>query len=390
MFFQKRIPLAWLQLISAKGRLLTAVAGIAFADVLMFMQLGFQTALYESSTRLHKSLQGDLFLISPQSQTIAYMDSFPRRRLYQARGFDGVKSVSYMYVDFIRFKNPENRRNRTILVLGVNPNQPIFNLPDISQNLVKTRIPDVVLIDSASRPEFGTEAIAEKIRAGKLVYTEVSGRRVKVGGLFKLGNSFAADGNLITSDLTFLRILKFKSRNPEQIDLGLINLKPGVDVKKVQKNLVANLPKDVKVLTKPEFVEFEQEHWSSSTPIGFIFGLGVLMGFIVGAVIVYQILYTDVNEHLPEYATLKAIGYTDSYLLSVVLQEALILAVLGYTPGFALSWLLYYLAQSATLLPIVMSISRAISVLLLTIFMCSIASGFATFKLRSADPADMF
>jgi putative ABC transport system permease protein len=129
------------------------MAAIAFADVLMFMQLGFQTALYESNTQLHKSLQSDLFLISPQSQTIAYVDSFLRRRLYQARGFDGVKSVSSMYIDFIRFKNSENRRNRTILVLGVNPNQPIFNLPDISKNLVKTRIPDVVLLDGASRPE---------------------------------------------------------------------------------------------------------------------------------------------------------------------------------------------------------------------------------------------
>ncbi len=129
------------------------MAAIAFADVLMFMQLGFQTALYESNTQLHKSLQSDLFLISPQSQTIAYVDSFLRRRLYQARGFDGVKSVSSMYIDFIRFKNSENRRNRTILVLGVNPNQPIFNLPDISKNLLKTRIPDVVLLDGASRPE---------------------------------------------------------------------------------------------------------------------------------------------------------------------------------------------------------------------------------------------
>jgi putative ABC transport system permease protein len=129
------------------------MAAIVFADVLMFMQLGFQTALYESNTQLHKSLQSDLFLISPQSQTIAYVDSFLRRRLYQARGFDGVKSVSSMYIDFIRFKNSENRRNRTILVLGVNPNQPIFNLPDISKNLVKTRIPDVVLLDGASRPE---------------------------------------------------------------------------------------------------------------------------------------------------------------------------------------------------------------------------------------------
>jgi putative ABC transport system permease protein len=356
----------------------------------MFMQLGFQAALYESNTQLHKSLQGDLFLISPQSQTIAYMESFPRRRMYQARGFDGVNSISSLYIDFIRFKNPENRRNRTLLVLGANPDEQVFQFPGISQNIGKIKLPDVVLIDSASRPEFGTVAIAEKIEKGKPVYTEISGHRIKVGGLFKLGNSFAADGNLITSDLTFLRIFKLKNRKPEEIEVGLITLKPGVDAQKVKENLVANLPKDVRVLTKQEFVDFEQEHWASSTPIGFIFSLGVMMGFIVGAIIVYQILYTDVSEHLAEYATLKAMGYTDFYLLGVVLQEALILAVLGYLPGFTLSWGLYTLAQNATLLPIYMNIFRAYGVLGLTILMCFIASALAVLKLRSADPADIF
>ncbi len=388
MIFQ--IPLAWLQLTRIKTRLSVAMAGIAFADILMLMQLGFQAALYESNTLLHKSLQGDLFLISPQSQTIAYMESFDRRRLYQALGFNGVDSVSSLYIDFIRFKNPETRRNRTLLVLGANPDKPVFKFPGISQNIRKIKLPDVVLIDSASRPEFGTVAIAEEIEKGESVYTEIGGHRIKVGGLFKLGNSFAADGNLITSDLTFLRIFKFKNRNPAQIEVGLITLKPGVDAQRVKKNLVANLPKDVRVLTKQEFVDFEQEHWASSTPIGFIFSLGVMMGFIVGAIIVYQILYTDVSEHLAEYATLKAMGYTDFYLLGVVLQEALILSVLGYLPGFTLSWGLYTLAQNATLLPISMNIFRAYGVLGLTILMCFIASALAVLKLRSADPADIF
>jgi putative ABC transport system permease protein len=388
MIFQ--IPLAWLQLTRVKNRLLVAMAGIAFADILMFMQLGFQTALYDSNTKLHNSLRGDLFLISPQSQTVAYMESLNRRRLYQARGFDGVESISSVYIDFIRWKNPETRRNRTILVLGFNPESPVFNIPEINQMSSKIKVQDVVLLDRLSRPEFGTVEIDEKLKKGKEVWTEVGGYRVKVGGAFSLGNSFAADGNLITSDLTFLRLFRFKNRSPEDIDIGLISLKPGYDVQKVQQSLVAHLLKDVRILTKQEFIDFEQEHWASSTPIGFIFSLGVLMGFIVGAVIVYQILYTDVSDHLAEYATLKAIGYTDFYLLVVVLQEALILALLGYIPGLVLSFGLYYLAQSATLLPIVMSIDRASKVLFLTILMCSIASGLAVSKLRSADPADVF
>jgi len=118
--------------------------------------------------------------------------------------------------------------------------------------------------------------------------------------------------------------------------------------------------------------------------------MGTIIGFIVGTVIVYQILYSEVADHLPEYATLKAMGYTQKYLLVVVLQEALILAILGYIPGFTFAIFLYDLARNATLLPIVMTSSRAVMVLVLTILMCFTSGAIAVQKLRAADPADIF
>jgi putative ABC transport system permease protein len=143
-------------------------------------------------------------------------------------------------------------------------------------------------------------------------------------------------------------------------------------------------------LTVEEFAEVEKHYWQSQGTIGFIFGIGVVVGFIVGTVIVYQILYTDVANHLPEYATLKAMGYSDRYLLSLLLQEALILALLGFIPGFAVAVGLYQLTYAVTLLPIGMTASRAGLVFLLTVLMCGVSAGIATGKLRSADPADIF
>ncbi|MFN6394244.1 MAG: FtsX-like permease family protein, partial [Aphanizomenon sp.] len=134
----------------------------------------------------------------------------------------------------------------------------------------------------------------------------------------------------------------------------------------------------------------EKDYWANGTGIGFIFGLGVIVGFIVGIVIVYQILYSDVSDHLPEYATLKAMGYTDNYLLLVLLQEALLLAVFGYLPAFLLSFGIYQLTFTATLLPIAMKLDRAINVFILTIIMCTFSGAIAMQKLRSADPADIF
>jgi putative ABC transport system permease protein len=154
--------------------------------------------------------------------------------------------------------------------------------------------------------------------------------------------------------------------------------------------LQKNLPNDVRVLTKAEFINFEKQYWSENTSIGFIFTMGTAIGFVVGVVIVYQILSGDVAEHTAEYATLKAMGYQDSYLLTVVFQEALILAFLGFLPGSAIAVSLYALTRNATNLPLFMTMSRAITVLILTIMMCLISGGIATRKLRAADPADIF
>jgi putative ABC transport system permease protein len=381
-----RIPLAWLQLSRERMRLFVALAGIGFADILMFMQLGFRDALFESAVVLHKNLQGDIFLISPQSTSTIAMKSFPTRRLYQTLGFEGVKSISPVYLDFALWKNPQTRGTRSILVLGFNPADSVLTLPGVTDNLGTLKIADVVLFDDTSRPEFGP--VAQEFNAGKDVTTEVGGRRIRVGGIFSLGASFGADGNIVTSDLNFLRL--FPSREKGLIDIGIINLEPDADLQVVIKNLKQSLPKDVSILSKEEFIALEKNYWQTSTAIGFIFTLGTGMGLIVGTVIVYQILYTDVSDHLPEYATLKAMGYKNSYLLMVVFQEALILAVLGYLPGYSLAMGLYTLTRTVTNLPMAMNLAKAVSVLIMTIIMCAVSGAIAVRKLQAADPADIF
>ena len=146
----------------------------------------------------------------------------------------------------------------------------------------------------------------------------------------------------------------------------------------------------MRVLTRQEFIKFEEDYWKKESPIGFIFTLGVSMGFMVGVILVYQVLSTDVNSNLKEYATFKAMGYQNSYLLSVIFEEAIILAALGFIPGFFIPLGLYQLARNATNLPIYMTLTRALMVFIMTIIMCAISGAIATNKLQSADPADMF
>jgi putative ABC transport system permease protein len=382
----RKIPLSWLQLTREKPRLLVALAGIAFADILMFMQLGFQAALYDSTTRLHKSIRADLVLISPQGRNLMNMATFPRRRLYQAQSLAGVKSANALYVNVADWKNPQTRHKTGILVVGFDPEKSAFDLPGINENLNTIKLPDAVLFDRSSRGDY--KATIAQVDQGKTVSTEVGDRKINISGLFSIGASFGADGSLVTSDLNFLRI--FPRRNPESISVGLITLQPGTDSRLTADAMQKILPNDVKVLTKQEFITFEKDYWQKNTAIGFIFSLGTMMGFIVGVIIVYQILYTDVADHIAEYATLKAMGYKNFYLLAVVFQEALILSILGYIPGIGLSIGLYSLTRNATNLPLFMATLRAIQVLIMTIVMCVISGAIAMRKLQAADPADIF
>lgn len=385
---KRKIPLAWLQLTREKTRLLVALGGIAFADILMFMQIGFKDALFEGNVRFHQNLQADIVLINPRSNALVLMRTFPKRRLYQALTVEEVKSVAPIYLEFGEWKNPKTHEFRNIFVFGFNPEHNVFKMPGVQQNINAIKTPDVVLFDKASRKEFGP--IADELERKENINVEVGGRRINVGGVFELGASFGADGNVITSDQNFLRLFKNQNRNLELIDIGLISLKPGADINVVIEKLRKLLPEDVKVMTKQEYIDLEKLYWQNNTSIGFIFNLGTIIGFIVGTVIVYQILYTEVSDHLSEYATLKAMGYTHTYLLSVVFQEALILAIIGFIPGLAFATFQYTLARNATLLPIAMTSSRAVMVLILTILMCFVSGAIAVNKLRSADPADIF
>ena len=383
---QRRTPLGWLQLSHDRGRLLVALAGIAFADVLMFMQLGFQASLYDSNTRVNRALQADIILLSPKALNLQNLSTFSRRRLLQAVDIPGVQSTSALYVNSITWRNPQTRLSATVQVFGFDPDRAAFDLPEVNQQRDKLKLPDQVLFDRGARGAYA-EAIAQ-VAQGKPVTTEVDRRTLTIAGLFSLGASFGADANLMTSDQTFLRL--FPRRDAASVSLGLVRLQPGADPQQVAVALRSHLPIDVRVLTAAEFVQFEESYWRSASPVGFVFGLGTAMAFVVGVVIVYQVLSTDVNAHLKEYATFKAMGYHNSYLLGVVFEEAIILAVLGFIPGAVLPIGLYALAAKATALPIYMTVSRAAMVFVLTVFMCAVSGTIATRKLQSADPADMF
>ena len=381
------IPLGWLQLKAQKLRLAAAILGITFAVILIFVQLEFRQALFVSAVRYHTAMDYDLAMLSPKTDFLVSSKQFARSRLYQTLGFDGVESATAVYMRLVSWRNPVDPSNaRNILAIGFDPSEPGFERLLSPEQFEAIKKPDQVIFDRRGRDEYGP--VRELLDDGEVVTAEINDRRVSIDSMYEVGTSFGLDGGIITSDLNFLRILP--TRKKAAIDFGLIKLAPGYDAAEVQARIRAQIPGDVRVLTRAEFMALEVEYWNKTTPIGYIFAFGAVMGLIVGLIIVYQILFADVQDHLKEYATLKAMGYKHGYLRNTVLQQAVILGVLGFLPGMGVAYFVFSRGAEATRLPLEMTVNSALGVFALTIAMCAGSGLMALRKLKAADPADVF
>jgi putative ABC transport system permease protein len=285
-----------------------------------------------------------------------------------------------VYIFPATWKNPWNSERRSVNALGIDPEDDILDTPGFAAGRPLLAGQDVVLFDSASRPEFGP--VGERFAAEGPIVTEINDREVGRG----FEAVFGIDATVITSDDNWLRL--FPERARDDIQLGLIKLREGADPVEVRDRLREYLPKDVLVMTKADFIARETAYWNSATPIGYIFAFGAIMGFVVGAIIVYQILFADVSEHLNEYATLRAMGYRNRFVSGIVCRRPILAC--GYPPGVAAAAWLYGLAAGATRLPLHLTAGRVVTVLGLTLAMCAISGFLALRKVRKLDPAEVF
>jgi putative ABC transport system permease protein len=381
-----RLPIGWLQLVRNKARFAAALAGVAFAVLLVLMQLGFFGALIGSLRVPYDQMSADVLISASDMNTLSDGGPLPRQRMFEALSVEGVEKATPLYYGKLEWKQPDGTI-RNLDVFGIDPAAETFRNPAINARLPEISLADTALIDAKTRNV--PRGLFEQIASGTPYLFEAKGRTLSVIGTFEMGGGFSADGYLVVSDQTFLRMFPQRvSGAPNHI---LATLSPGVDLAGAVARLRATLPDyDSVVRTVPDAFAKEQSFQTTQRPVGLVFGFGIVIGVLVGMIIVYQVLSTDVADHLKEYATFKAIGYRKSFFLGIVFEEALILGLFGFLPGFAVSLGLYALVADVTGLPLSMSGTRAAAVLFGTIVMCALSGAVATRKLARANPADLF
>ncbi|MEB3231923.1 MAG: ABC transporter permease DevC [Leptolyngbyaceae bacterium] len=380
--------LPWFILTHDKRRLVTALGGVGFAVLLMLIFLGFKNALYDSQIQILQKLNGDIVVINKIKDSMFVPEQFARRRLYQAQAFEGVENAYCLYTATGNWRNPDTKQVLPLRILAFNPDDPVLPLPGILAQRENLKLPWTAVIDDRSRPEVGPTTPG--------ITTELMEQQVQVIGSFSMGTDFAAgNGNVVMSDQNFIRYFarlgpEKDSRTLSTVDIGLLTVAPGTDIEAVIAVMRDRLPDDILIFSKADFALRERTYWEQNTNIGFVFGLLTSMSFVVGIILVYQILYTDVADHWAEYATLKAIGYSNIHLLVIIIQEAILLALAGFIPSVIVSTFLYHLAATATGLLMQMTVARASNIFVATIVMCLISGIMAVRKILVTDPAEVF
>lgn len=381
-----RLPIGWLQLSHNKGRLFAAVSGVAFANLLVFMQLGIMGALNGSTVAPYAIIDTDIILSSQEGNTLTDSEHIARVWMLQALGVAGVADASPLYIGNLPF-TLDDGTSVSLLVFGVNTTQPGFVSPAIAPLLSKLTLENTTLLDEGTRGM--PTSVIDGLKAGAPFAFEASGQTLTAVGTMNVGGGFLADGMMMVSDQTFLQF--FGSRSSAAPDHIMVRVADGVSPETVAARLSDVLPAlTVRVQTNEAAQAADLSFMSSERPTGIIFGFGVFMGILVGLVIVYQVLSTDVADHLREYATFKAMGYGQPFFLGIIFEEAIVLAVFGFIPGLIASMGLYAGLVAVTGLPVTMDASRAILVFLGTLTACTISGAIATRRLANADPADLF
>ena len=385
-------PLAWKNLTASPGKFLLSGTGVGFAVLLMFMQIGFRNALFDSNVEMIRLFEADIIMISPARFNLSSERRFALHWLQSAAATEGVKAVSALRTERnLASVKVEGHKARKIRVLAIDPDPEFIVDDELARKLAEADRQRGLLVDQRSKSVYGfavgdQEALTQQ-------HVELNNSQIRLVDTFTLGTDFANDGTLMMSNRLYPSLFPFRSPTRDAmdvVDFGLIKLEPGANREQVLQELAELNPGEISVYGYSDYVAKEVRFWSRNTPIGVIFGIGTIMGLIVGAIICYQIQFTDISENMPELATLKAMGYSNRYFWSLVLCQSFYLACIGFVPGLLITLGLYDLLGSASGLVMRLTLPRIALVWVLTLAMCLISGMLALRRLWRADPASLF
>lgn len=374
----RKIPLAWDIVTYDKRRLALSLAGIAFSVITMFLEMGFFNGFNDSQINIVPLFNAELVMMHKSKINMMKSSDMTKAILYQALAFNEVKEVIPVYQDSLRLRNAKTDMVHKIGVISFPVGTQPFKIPGLQRYQDSLKKRNTILYDSRSRAIYGD------IREGMEI--ELSGMKYRVGGLIKLGPNFTHNGYVIMGDVNYLPIIG----RPDLISFGLLRVTPGTDLETLKTKLSSLCPEDVIIMTPDEVRKRDTHFWTTATSFGIVFGTGLVIGLVIGVMICYQILFNEITDHMPQYATLKAVGFSNAYLVGVVMKIAILYSLLGFLPGLLGAWILYEIIEYFTRIVMYLTFERIIIICGFTVFMSGFSGFLALRKVIKTDPAEVF
>jgi putative ABC transport system permease protein len=371
--------IAYRNLFHDRMSLFVTLIGIVFSVVLVAIQCGLYLGSESKIATVLDKAKADLWIIPIGTKSFDDPSFMTGREKYTALSTPGVSRVEEMVVSFSAWRKPGGGKKAFTLVGldWVNGGTEPWSL--VEGGVDDLASPGGVAVDKSYFKDLGIE--------GNGANAEINGQRVHVTAITSGIRSFTT---LPYVFMPISRARELTQAGPEQATYELVTVSPGADIETVRAAIAKRLP-DTEVLTHDEFRKRSINYWMFNTGAGAALIMGAVLGIIVGVVIVAQTLYASTKDHLNEFATLRALGASASYIHTVILIQALLSAVLGYILGMSLAlFVIYGLASKSATLTILMTPKLAAYLFALTVGMCVFAAITAIFKVTRIDPAGVF
>ena len=386
------MPLGAQQLRRQRTSTLLSLAGVTASLLVIFAQLGIERAVYYSSVRIHRAVEGQLVLVSPGFKSLQLHANVPMSMRDIVEANSAVASTSPLWFDIMSINHPGMNAPRQLAWYAVDVEHPAIDVPDLRDNLYKLRVTRRILFDRNSRPYFGDlAAIADKGKEVPILgppdYRQLL-RELFVVGTVSIGPNVVNDGNVIMSEETMAEV--FGSWYLDRPAFIAVSLAPGADIIATRDQLNKSLNGRAEVITIDEFEMREKGYWSGETPVGYITDLGFIMGLMIGMVFIYYAQYQIIRFYLPEYAILKSLGYDYWFFLCMIGQIGAAIITPAFLVAFVLARIFYGAAEAAIHLGMTMGLREMIVALGASLVMTIVSSLFAIRRLWKVDPIMLF
>ncbi len=371
------MPVATKMLFHNRLRFFMTVIGIAIAFFLAAAQIGLLVGWINTNSAIINHTGVDLWVMAKQTRTFDYGTAIPRHRVQQVRSVPGVSWAESMLIGWATWQHPQGKRIN-VEIVGLDDSFAGEPWEMTSGDINMVRQPDTVVTDELYREVLGVWSINDE--------AEIEGHRVIAGGFSRGVRTFTAAPFVFTSIRNAQKYTPYY--RDDEISYVIAKIEPEADPA-VVRDLIAKEVNNVEVLTTTEFAERSVKYWMLETGVGITVIITAVLGMLVGAVIMSQTLFAITQDHLPNYATLLALGFHHKTLCNIVLSQSLSLGGLG----IAICTLLFALASDAsskTPIPIETTVSVSLGLIMFSFLCCIAASWFSIRAIFKLDPVMVF